>query len=367
MIYQLKLTNYLLPGEEGAPVERLLYDSRVDDLSVYDAKAVVEVDAAGSIIFTIPKNHPFYSDVTIGRSWIDFLMYTVVGLPEYVIGGKVATITKDILGNATVTVYGSAICLHDCYLPDLEYENAYTRPLFQLINTQLEAQSEYKFRLDDQNEFFKELYMIYGTAWDALIKLRDYYAQYGITWRFLTQYIEYYHAYLGYFVWNYTGQYSATIKAGTNLIDYQQEINEADIYSGIMPLGAETNIDFHGEKRRYQIVNPPDVGIVWDNTLVTRYGRKVVKRIYDDINEAGQALSNRAASELTRLHTIHKRIKIHAIDIQRISSINNRFKLMNVVGMELSPTIEVEQFIIKRIEYDLNNPANDTIELTNYV
>lgn len=362
MIYQLKLTNYLLPGEAGTPVERLLYDSRVDDLSVYDAKAVVEVDAAGSITFTVPKNHPYYSDIKIGRSWVDFIMDGV----EYIVGGKVATITKDLFGNALVTVYGASICLHDVYLPDIEMVNSDTRALINIINAQIPIQTENRFSLDNVQVPFTELYLLYGTAWDALVKLRDYYANSGVSWRFVANWypIE---GYRGDFFSSYAGVHPLHIKVGTNLIDYQQEINEADIYSGIMPLGAETNIDFHGEKRHYQIVEPPDVGIVWDNTLVTRYGRKVVKRIYDDINQAGTAISNRASSELTQLHTIRKKVKVHAIDIQRTVAAYNRFRLMYVLTMEGSATVEPEQFIIKRIEYDLNNPANDTIELTNYV
>ena len=368
MYYQLKLTNYLLPGESGTTVKRTIYDSRIDDLSVYDATATVEVNAAGQIRFTIAKNHPYYDDIKIGRSWIDF----VADGNWYIIGGQVSTITTDLFGNKVVTVYGAPIVLHDVYLPDIEFEGGSVIHLFEDVNSQLAIQTCYNFILNLQTEIMQPFNMLYGTAWDMLTKIRDSYAESGISWNFYTQFAQIPNSpmdcgYIGMFTTQALGQMPHNIKAGTNLIEYVEEVNESDIYSGINPLGAETGVDFHGESRRMQIVNPPDVGIVWDNTLVTKYGRKVVQRIYDDITTA-PALTSRATSELTALHTMKKKITVKAVDIDRTYSFGSGFKLMYSVLMEPSPTIpQAELFYIKRIDYDLNNPANDVVQLTNYI
>ena len=366
MYYQLKLTNYLLSGETGTEVNRTIYDSRIDELSVYDAKATIEIDAAGQIQFTIAKNHPYYDDIKIGRSWIDFVVCHS-GMNEYILGGCVATITSDLFGNRTVTVYGAPICLHDVYMPDIEFAGGTFGEVAEMINEQIAVQTVGKLRLlETLTDIVAPFNLLYGTAWDVLNIIRESYAANNINWHF---YIgsgnpEYY---IGYFNYQAQGQMTHNIKAGTNLIEYVEEVNESDIYSGINPLGAETGVDFHGESRRVQIVNPPDVGIVWDSTLVEKYGRKVVQRIYDDITTA-PALTSRATSELTALHTMKKKITVKAVDIDRTYSFGSGFKLMYSVLMESSPTIpQAELFYIKRIDYDLNNPANDVIQLTNYI
>ena len=371
MIYQLKLTNYLLPGESGTPVERLLYDSRIDDLSVYDAKATIEVNAAGSIQFTVPKNHPFYDDIQIGRSWIDFvaLFYQY---EKYVIGGCVSYIDIDLFGNKIVNVYGAPIVLHDTYLPAVEWSGGSALDLIPIINTALSNQSVYKFRMLAPNTIVQPINMIYGSAWDLLTKIRDTFTASGINWNFYCKYQfdadlqkYFYNGYLTNAIRD-DQELTYTIKAGTNLIEYHEEVNEADIYSGIQALGAETGGEFHGEPIRISTSGETSiVGITWDSTLVTKYGKKVVTRIYDNLTTA-EALASRATSELTALHSMKKRIKVRAIDIDRMRNFLNGYQLLFIVHLYSSPTVTPEQFIIKKIEYDLNNPANDTVELTNY-
>lgn len=366
MYYQLKLTNYLLSGETGTEVNRTIYDSRIDELSVYDAKATIEVNAAGQIQFTIAKKHPYYDDIKIGRSWIDFVVCHS-GMNEYILGGCVSTITSDLFGNKTVTVYGAAICLHDVYMPDIEFAGGTFRDIAEMINEQIAIQTVGKFRLlDTMSDIVQPFNLLYGTAWDVLNIIRESFTAINVNWQLYigAGFPEYY---LAYFDYTARGQMTHNIKAGTNLIEYVEEVNESDIYSGINPLGAETGVDFHGESRRVQTVNPPDVGIVWDNTLVEKYGRKIVQRIYDDITTAS-ALTSRATSELYSLRKMKKKITVKAVDIDRMYSFGNGFKLMYSVIMEPSLTIpQGEWFYIKRIDYDLNNPANDVIQLTNYV
>ena len=63
-----------------------------------------------------------------------------------------------------------------------------------------------------------------------------------------------------------------------------------------------------------------------------------------------------------------QKITVKAVDIDRTYSFGSGFKLMYSVLMESSPTIpQAELFYIKRIDYDLNNPANDVVQLTNYI
>lgn len=364
-VYQLKLTNYLLSGESGIPVERLLYDSRIDDLSVYDSKATIEVNAAGSIQFTVPKNHPFYDDIQIGRSWIDFVVIEHNN-PYFVIGGCVSYTDKDLFGNLIVNVYGAPIVLHDSYLPAVEFAGGYATDLISIINTALTDQTVNKFEMIAPVTVVQPINLIYGSAWDLLTKIRDTFSASGTTWNFYCKnYGGIYHGYLSNTIRD--DQYNTySIKAGTNLVEYHEEVNEADIYSGIQALGAETGGEFHGEPIRVSTSGTTaTVGITWDSTLVTKYGKKVVTRIYENLTSA-EALASRATSELTALHSMKKRIKVRAIDIDRMQNFFNGYQLLFLVYLYSSPTVSPEQFIIKKIEYDLNNPANDTVELTNY-
>ena len=102
----------------------LVYDSRVDDLAIYDAVVTEEMDASGSFRFTMPTNHPYINRFdAVNKNAIVVVEYNDDNsFKTMIFGGLLGEKDIDFLGNKVLTFYGLSIMLYNTPMDYKDYD-----------------------------------------------------------------------------------------------------------------------------------------------------------------------------------------------------------------------------------------------------
>lgn len=145
------------------------------------------------------------------------------------------------------------------------------------------------------------------------------------------------------------------IELGVNMIDFEEEISAEDLFTVLIPLG-DDNLTIAS-------VNGGSDELV-DTNAVAQYGRIVKTHVFNNVNEASTLLEN-GRRYLASNVNVPTTLTVNALDLHIISPEYDALHLCDRVHIKSTAHSIVEYLTCTKIEYDLENPGNDTYTFGN--
>ena len=327
-MFQLKCDDYIL------------YDPRDERLIIGDDATVdLETNKAGSMSFSLYHNHPYYNYPQKLKS-----IFTLKESSQTIFRGIMVNDPKDWLNTKVVNLQGVLTFLNnsvikpfvfpDDFIEDAGYISAsetgnvvefLLRWFIECHNAQVQEHQRFflgKVTVTDPNNYISRSSESYTTTW-KLISDKLFNSTLGgklcIRYEDDGNYIDY----LSSFELTNTQE----IKYGENLIDLSTNSDASELYTAILPIGAEivvsTTEDGEEIKERVTIENLPD------GTLDT------------DIVKSGSVLYSIAAVE--KYGYICKPVEFNDVTISTNLQAKSK-ELLEGTGVKLSNTIEINAY-----------------------
>lgn len=370
------LKNYL------GVMDTLVYDSRIDELAIYDAVVTEEMDASGSFRFTMPATHPFINQFNaIDKSEICVLEYNDDNtFNTMIFGGLLGEKDTDFFGNKTFTFYGYSIILRNT---PMKYEDFYGQHLYAISSSissmanQLYAPASgyhYVFNFGSYDTWTapQNLYSAQEMVTDFLKRLADAFNAQTVgapmSIHYYTRYDKNAYQFKPVFIIGDYGSGSVSdqiVECGKNLLDFKETILDGDFFTGVIGYGAETDVEHYGRKMRMYV--PDDTysyldKIFYNQTLVETYGKKVGFKVWDDVTDS-TTLANKCQSFILQMK-LKRKLDCKVFDLSKITNVD-RFDIGELVAV-IPPRGTAELFLITKIERDLNDPSQDNITMQNW-
>ena len=285
-MYQLKC--------DGLP----LLDLRDEELILVNPKALLEVNTVGSASFTIYKNHPYYG--TLKKLKSVFEIRDEIGA---IFRGRMTEDSVDFYNGKAVDLEGSMAYFNDSlvrpftfpddFLENQEYITAaesgnviefFLKLLIDNHNSQVQEFQRFKLgvvTVSDTNNYLSRSESAYKKTWEIL-KSKLFESALGgflcIRYEDDGNYIDY--------LSEFTLTNTQDIVFGENLLDLKHKNDASTVYSAIIPIGAEIEIEGETEgsenqKIKVTLADLPD-GDITDDIVKsgdTLYSKSAVEKI----------------------------------------------------------------------------------------
>ena len=332
----------------------LLYDPRVSDCAVADAKAELEVNKTGSLSFNIAPTHPLYDSILKLKSEI-----SVYQDGHFLGAFRVLNTDLDFNNIKTVTCEGELAYLLDSVQRAGEYHDISVSDYFRLLitNHNADVDSGKTFQVGtvtvtDPND---SLYRIhnYESTWECIEdKLIDRLGGY-IRCRRVNgvRTVDY--------VSNYGSINTQVIRFGENILDLSKEIRGEDVATVLVPLGAsdeETDVRLTVES-----VNE-GLDYIENAAAITAYGRIVKTEIWDDVTVASNLLT-KGYARLAELSAPKITLTMSAVDLHLVDVSVERIKIGDSIRVVSEPHELDEYMMVQKLSLDFQHPENSVVTL----
>lgn len=338
-----------------------------DTTTVFTPKLTVEMGKAGALEFIVPASHFIYGQL--------FPLVTVITV-EYdgreIFRGRILSSERGFNNSRKIYCEGNLAYLVDSQIKGEKYEGN-THDLFRRIvakhNARVEAQKQFAVGIigienrsiiltgqSDQTEDpdtgeidYKQIAInaitdTWKTSFDYIETcLIDYCGGYLRTRRVGdTTYLD--------LVTDYGSTSTQEIEFGINLLDLVEGDSADEIFTVLIPLG-DDNLDISS-------VNNGSDELV-DAAGVAKYGRIVKTHVFSNVNQASTLLEN-GQRFLANEQNIPNTFTVKAVDFHLIDSSVGAIFVGDRVHVNSAPHGVSEYMTCTRIEYDLENPENNT-------
>lgn len=140
------------------------------------------------------------------------------------------------------------------------------------------------------------------------------------------------------------------IEFGKNLLDLTEEVSAEDVFTVLIPLG--------DENLTIESVNNGSDELV-DTTAVQRYGRIVKTHVFDSVNDPNTLLENGRRFLASNVN-VPITITVKAVDMHLIDPNASPIYVGDKVRVVSVPHGMTDELTCTKIEYDMENPANNT-------
>ena len=335
----------------------LLYDPRVDELKLTNKKLELEVNQAGGFDFTIHPDHPLYGQIHKLKSVIEVYQDSVL-----LFRGRPLNDELSFHNSRRILCEGDLAFLNDSIQRPYDFAGTITEYLTQIIsnhNNQVDADRQFTLgnvTVTDLNDYITRSDSSYPTTWEVVkTKLLDLLGGYIVIRR---------ESDINYIDYLVDSPYMTTqkIELGENLLDAVRERQGQDIATAIIPLGA-TITDEEGIESRLDITSVNGgVDFIYDADAVAEYGYifKVVE--FNDVTVASNLLT-KAQQVLADAIQTSVNITLRAIDKSMIDVAIDELRIFEYVQVTSAPHELDELYLIKKLSIDMDNPANNTVEI----
>ena len=145
------------------------------------------------------------------------------------------------------------------------------------------------------------------------------------------------------------------IELGVNMLDLEEEVSGEDLFTVLIPLG-DDNLTIKS-------VNNGSDELV-DTAAVAKYGRIVKTHVFSNVNEAS-TLKENGQRLLASSINIPTTLTVNALDKHIVNKSYDPIHLCDRVRIKSTRHNLVEYLTCTKIEYDLENPGNDTYTFGN--
>lgn len=335
----------------------VICDSRIEELAVIDPVVKNKVNSAGSFTFTMPPTHPDYGIIKRRKSLI-----TVLQEEEIIFQGIAVEEAKDFFNQATYVCEGELTYFNDSIQRQAHYKGLTCRQLLETYvsvhNSQVEEEKQFTVGIVNVQDDYITCYTNMETTMTSLKEdlVDDLGGYFRIRYADGKKYIDY--------LADSLHTSDQVIALGENLIDYSSNINNTDIATSIIPLGARLETSaVEGLEQRLDIKSVNDgKDYVASATAIENYGTITKVVTWDDVTDANN-LKTKGEKYLADIQFENVIIKASAVDFGMISDEYEKFKLLDKIRV-VSPAHGMDRFfLLSEQTLNLNEPEKDTIVL----
>lgn len=330
----------------------LIYSTSISSLEISNVNLTRELGKAESFEFTIYPNHPCY-----------YILYEMVSIitvyyeSSMIFRGRILNIEYDINSSKKVICEGDLSYLMDSLIEPHEYTGTLYGYFKYLI-------SQHNLKLDASKAFIAG-FIVHDAIYNYHVIENDY----KTAWELLKSHFCFNGAYLHL---EYTGDgvelnvydesivnfASQDIRFGINLVNIDFSTENENLFTAIIPLGAR--VGDTEQRLTIKSVNN-NIDYLVNQSLASEYGMIFKQVVYDDITDAS-TLYTLAYDYINSIYK-HFSSEIVAVDMSFIDDSVTPFRLNDNVDVYCEHIFSVnpQQFLIKKIEIDIQNPANNKV------
>lgn len=349
-----------------------LYDPRMEELTLRDVSVHLAVDEAGSMSFVIDHDHPFADQLTRMKGRLELLSD---GVPIF--RGRILSDTQGFDLERTVEAEGQLACLNDSIVPpfdfpgdydgDQEYEEAdnvvafWLGKLLAAHNAQVTEEQQIKLgqvTVSDPNNYIARSSTDYATTWATIT---DKLTGSALGGHLLVRY-ESDGTYLDYLA-DYPLDNVQGIAFASNLLELTDEIDAAEVYTAILPIGADglTIASLSDGDLTEDLVKEGEV--IYSKAGVSKFGRITAVQTWDDVTEAAnlrtKAMALLAQSGVLPLRTI----SVTAVDLHCTDADIAALRVGRYTQVTSAPHGLDVRYALTELEPDILDPGNTRITL----
>lgn len=337
----------------------LFCDSSVFNTNIINPKVTLEANTAGSFSFTIPPDHPNYNAIQRRKTVISVVMD---GESEPIFQGYCTEESVDFYKQKTIVCEGELAYLNDSILRQHHYQGETVLSLLtayiNLHNQQVDDFKKFEVgtvTVTDSNNSISCFTNYNSTMTEIKEDLVDDLGGYlRVRYADGKKYIDY--------LSDSPHPATQTIQLGVNLVDYKSNINDTQIATAIIPLGAKGEEVVAGLDS-YVTIESVNGGVdyVYSQDAVNTYGWIFNKVEWSDVTTPA-ALKTKAQAYLADAQFADVTIEARAVDLSMIGEAD-AWHLLDSIHVISSAHGMDRWFTLTKMEYDLNNPENNTVTL----
>lgn len=335
--------------------DRILFDSKIEELQLQSASLDLELGKTGSFEFVIYPTHPNYDAV------VPMAMISVSRNYETIYGGRVLSIKYGFYNEKQVSCEGELAFLLDSMIEPHNFAGSFVGYFnFILVEHNAQVEAEKQFLRGSVTVGEIDPYPLEEKEYKSALELLN-------TWvvepsgGYLSVRYENGKKYLDFLsvhadASNVSGQ---TIELGKNLLDISREFDGTKVFTAIIPLGAK--IEGTDERLNVKDVNSGKAYFI-NQTAAALYGKIYRTVIFDNITNPYTLLT--AASEyLLENYTGETSIEITAADLSGVDHTVDFFRVGQWVKVNVGHHFdnETQTFLIKKLTINLLSPAETKI------
>lgn len=313
-----------------------------EGIIVLSPKLTLEVNHSGSLTFVMAPTHPLYNSIKKLKTIVTVYMSDIL-----LFEGRILQDERDFRNRKTVYCEGNLSYLCDSVQKPYSFEGsirAYLERMISQHNDQVEEAKRFilgdiTVTLDSESTFVSEEYV--NTLDSVSSGLVDNFGGYIRTRRANG------HIYLDYLK-DFNRTSSQIIEFGANLLDLTEYISAENVFTVLIPLGADGLTVAKENDGKDYIVNEEAVELFGKIWRVETWEDIIVPRTLLRIGT--EYLKEAVKMALT--------LEIKAIDLSMMSVDYESILLGDMVRVLSVPHGLDDEFLCSKIEYDLNNPSN---------
>lgn len=318
---------------------------------VISPKLTMELNKAGCLEFILPPNNAMYDQIQKLKSII-----TVYQDQEEIFRGRVLHDEKDFYKRKNTYCEGDLAFLIDSVQRPYSFQGDIPELFAQFItnhNSQVEQEKQFnvgEITVTDSNQYINRSDSGYSSTWDAinekLINTHGGYIRTRLSGG--ERYIDY--------ISDYGRISSQTIQFGVNLLDISEYINAEDVFTCLIPLGAEQQ-DEEGNSAGRLTISSVNGGkdYIEDAEAIALFGRIWKVHEWDNVTLPENLLTKGRAFLKSGIEMAVS-LTIKAVDLHLIDVDTERIRLGDLVRV-ISITHGIDRlFLCSKIVLDLVNP-----------
>ena len=344
-----------------------IYQPMDNTLSLFSPKLTLEMGKAGSLQFQIPPSNKYYNALPQLTTTITVEMDDIE-----IFRGRVLTNNRNFNNVRTIYCEGDLAYLVDSVQKAEKYDgkaHALFRKIIAAHNARVEAFK--RFTVGNITVENRDV-LLTGKSDDIQdaetgkfdykqIAINSIADEWQNTFDFIeTCLIDYTGGYLrtrrqnGVTYVDLLADYGTTatqdIEFGKNLLDLTEEVSAEDVFTVLIPLG--------DENLTIESVNNGSDELV-DAAAVARYGRIVKTHVFDSVNDPNTLLENGQRFLASNVN-VPVTITVKAVDMHLVDPNASPIFVGDKVHVTSVPHGMLDTLTCTKIEYDMENPANNT-------
>lgn len=336
--------------------DEILHDLREEDRRLVSAKLYFESNKVDRFGFEILPTHPCFNNIKKLKSIISVFAIKNTNEYEKLFEGRIPELDKDFNNIGEAEAEGVLSYFRDSIQRPFEFHDITPEDfLKEIVNRHNEGVDETKrFEVGDvtvtgnlyrMNEKYVTTLEILN---DRLIdRLGGYFRVRYVGDKKIIDYLK-----------DFDGVNAQTIEFGENLLDLTQVATAADVYSVVIPIGAQ---DEDGNALTIKSVNDGK-DYLENHEAIALYGRREAVVEFSDVTLASN-LKTKGEEYLQSTIEESLTIEMKAVDLSLINHNIQAFRMYDWVKVISKPHSIIKSFLLKKMEINLIDPTDSYIQL----
>ena len=336
--------------------DEILHDLREEDRRLVSAKLYFESNKVDRFGFEILPTHPCFNNIKKLKSIISVFAIKNTNEYEKLFEGRIPELDKDFNNIGEAEAEGVLSYFRDSIQRPFEFHDITPEDfLKEIVNRHNESVDETKrFEVGDvtvtgnlyrMNEKYVTTLEILN---DRLIdRLGGYFRVRYVGDKKIIDYLK-----------DFDGVNAQTIEFGENLLDLTQVATAADVYSVVIPIGAQ---DEDGNALTIKSVNDGK-DYLENHEAIALYGRREAVVEFSDVTLASN-LKTKGEEYLQSTIEESLTIEMKAVDLSLINHNIQAFRMYDWVKVISKPHSIIKSFLLKKMELNLIDPTDSYIQL----